>query len=406
MVTRRDFLFSSVLPAALMARVPAAAATQYDLVIKGGRVIDPAQKMNGFFDVAIRNGRIAAVRAGIPASEAAEVLDGTGKLVTPGLVDIHAHPRPGELSAERVLAGGVTTVVDGGSRGAENIQDMVDVSDKAPNRLRALINICKKGNFADGELLDLKNVDQDAARNAIRARRNVIVGVKARLSRATAGENDLEAIRLAHKVTKAFGIPLMVHVGDTRSSMPEILALLEPGDIVTHVYSPPPNNIFDNAGRILPPVREARRRGILFDVGHGLNGHFTWETADRALQQDFLPDTITSDLNGNGLIAQVFDFPNVLSKFLLLGMSIDQVVARATVSSARAIPALKELGTLKTGAVADVTVLELVEGNFEFADNIGGKRTGRRRLFARAVVAGGKKWNGEMSPPPPAEPHA
>jgi dihydroorotase len=207
-------------------------------------------------------------------------------------------------------------------------------------------------------------------------------------------------------VVKPFGIPIMLHIGNTRSSIPDILALLNPGDIVTHVYSPPPNNIFDGNGRIFPQVREARRRGILFDVGHGLNGHFTWELAERAFQQDFFPDSITSDLNGAGLIAQVFDFPNVLSKFLLLGMSLEQVIACGTVNAAKAILALKGLGTLKTGSVADITVLELADGNFEFVDNVGGKRTGRRKLFARAAIVAGKRWKGEMSPAPPAEPRA
>jgi dihydroorotase len=345
-------------------------------------------------DVAVRGGKIAALQANIASSDAARTFDAQGKLVTAGLVDIHAHPRPGEVPAERFLSSGVTTVVDGGSRGADGIQDMVDVANKAPNRVRVLINVSRLGNMPEGELLKFETADAAAAQAAIRRHRDVVVGVKARLSRPVAGDRDLDAIRRAHEITRPFNIPLMVHIGDTRSPLPEILALLRPGDIVTHVYAPNPNGILDANGRVLPQVRDARRRGILFDIGNGRNGHITWEVAERALQQDFAPDTISSDLNGAGLTDQVFDFPNVLSKFLLLGMSLDQVIARGTTNSAKAIPALKDLGTLKVGSVADISVLELTTGNFEFVDNVNTKRTGRQKLVARAVFVAGKQWMG------------
>jgi len=390
MMNRRQFLVSS----AVLASAPLAAAPKYDLVIKGGRVLDASQRLNSVMDVAVGGGKIAAIQANIAPSDAAEVFDAAGRLVTPGLVDIHAHPRPGELTPAQVLSAGVTTVVDGGSRGADGVQDLVDVASKAPNRVRVLINVSRLGNQPSGELLQFDTADAEAGRAAVRKHRNVIVGVKARLSRPLAGERDLDAVRRAHEITRPFGIPVMIHIGDTRSPLPEILSLLRPGDIVTHVYAPPPHGILDANGRVLPQVREARRRGILFDIGNGRNGHITWEVAERALQQDFPPDTISSDLNGAGLTDQVFDFPNVLSKFLLLGMSLDQVIARGTVNSARAIPALKDLGTLRKGAVADISVLELAEGNFEFVDNVNTKRMGRQKLIARAVFVGGKRWAG------------
>jgi dihydroorotase len=205
---------------------------------------------------------------------------------------------------------------------------MVDVATKAPNRVRALINVSRLGNLPEGELLKFETADAEAARAAVRRHRDVVVGVKARLSRPLAGDHDLDAVRRAHEITRPFGIPLMIHMGDTRSPLPDILALMQRGDIVTHVYAPPPHGILDDNGRVLPQVREARQRGVLFDIGNGRNGHITWEVAERAMQQDFLPDTISSDLNGAGLTDQVFDFPNVLSKFLMLGMSLDQVIAR------------------------------------------------------------------------------
>jgi dihydroorotase len=391
-MNRREFLASSLALAALPVSFPA--APKFDLVIKGGRVLDASQKIDRVMDVAIRQGKIAVLQPEIPASDAAEVFDARGRIVTPGLVDIHSHVRPAELSAEQVLSGGVTTVVDAGSRGADGILDMIAVSNSAPNRLRALINVSKLGNQTDGELLRFASVDTEAARAAIRTHRNVIVGVKARLSQQYAGDRDLDGVRRAHEITQGFGIPLMVHIGDTHSPLPDILALLHPGDIVTHMYSPPPHGIMDDAGRVLPQVREARRRGILFDFGNGRNGHFTWEVAERALAQDFLPDSISSDLNGPGLTDQVFNFPNVLSKFLLLGMSLDQVIGLGTVNSAKSIPALKGLGTLQTGSTADVTILELMSGDFEFVDNVNTKRTGHQKLFPSAVFVAGKRWPG------------
>ena len=387
MINRRQFLMSS----AILVGAPLAAAPKYDLVIKGGRVLDASQRLDRLMDVAVKSGKIAALEAGIPASDAMEVFDARDRLVVPGLVDIHAHPRPGEVSPQQVLSHGVTTVVDGGSRGADGIQDMIGVVKSAPNRVRILINVSRLGNKPEGELLAFETADAEAGRAAVRDNREFIVGVKARLSRPLAGDRDLDAVRRAHEITRPFGIPLMIHIGDTRSPLPDILALLRPGDIVTHVYAPPPNGILDNNGRVLPQVREARRRGILFDIGNGRNGHITWEVAERALQQDFLPDTISSDLNGAGLTDQVFDFPNVLSKFLMLGMPLDQVIARGTANSAKAIPGLKELGTLRKGAVADITILELASGNFEFVDNVNTKRTGKAKLFARAVFVGGKR---------------
>jgi dihydroorotase len=389
-MNRREFLSSSI----LLAAFPLSAAPKYDLVVKGGRVIDSSQKIDRVMDVAVRRGKIEALQPNIAAADAAEVFDAKGLLVTPGLVDIHSHVRPGELTPEQVLLRGVTTVVDAGSRGADGIQDMVDISSKAPNRMRALINVSRLGNQTDGELLRFETVDVEAARAAIRSHQDVIVGVKARLSQQYAGDHDLEAVRSAHQITQGFGIPLMIHIGDTRSPLPEILALMRPGDIVTHMYSPPPHGMLDDNGRVLPQVRGARQRGVLFDFGNGRNGHFTWDVAERALAQDFLPDSISSDLNGAGLTDQVFDFPNILSKFLLLGMKLDQVILRGTANSAKAIPALKGLGTLKPGSTADITILELKQGDFEFVDNANTKRTGHQKLFPHAAFVAGKQWQG------------
>jgi len=227
----------------------------------------------------------------------------------------------------------------------------------------------------------------------VEANRDVIIGIKARLSKGVAGVHDLDAIDRAHEVTVPLGLPLMVHIGQTVSTVPALLARLRPGDIVTHVYAPPPNTIFDESGRIFPEVLAARKRGILFDIGNGRGGHITWEMADRALQQGFLPDTISSDLTAPGRTDRVFDFPTVLSKFLMLGLSLEQVIARATINAARAIAPFRDLGTLAAGRPADVSVFELQTGEFEFVDNERTKRTGRQKLVPATVVVSGKQVN-------------
>jgi dihydroorotase len=388
--TRREFVRAASAAAMALSQTPRLFAAPFDLLIKGGRVLDASQKLDRVMDIAIAAGRIARLDPEIAASEATDTIDGRGKIVTAGLVDIHAHLSR-EMLPEHCLSTGVTSIVDAGSSGADNADEIVAIAKSAPNRMRVLLNLSRSGLGGPGELLDFSKADAAAARRAIEAHRDVIVGIKARLSRNAAGEHDLDAIRRAHEVTVPLDLPLMVHVGQTVSSMPAIVALLRPGDIVTHVYSPPPNAILDDAGKVMPEIREARRRGIIFDIGNGRNGHITWDIAERAIQQDFLPDTISSDLTAPGRTDRVFDFPTVLSKFLLLGMSINQVMASATVNAAQAMPPFRSLGTLRVGAPADVAVFEIRQGQFEFVDNVNAKRVGRQKLFPSAVIAGGKR---------------
>jgi dihydroorotase len=379
--------------AAAATRPRALFAADYALVIRGGRVIDPAQRFDGIADVAIADGKIAAVGRDLAVSSAVKTLDARGKLVVPGLVDVHLHARDAELPpAEIMRSGGVTTMVDGGSRGADNVAQIVEIARRAPNRVRLMLNVAVLGNNPGGraEFLDgLGPADVDKGRRAVEAHREWIVGIKARLSKGVAANRDREVLERAIAVAAPFGIPVMIHVGDTFTPLPELLAMLRPGDIVTHLYAPV-NGILDAADRVLPQVREARERGVRFDLGHGLNEHWRWDVAERALAQGFAPDTLSSDLNVPGRTQQVFDLPNVLSKFLLLGMPLEDVLACATSRAARTFRELEALGTLRAGAAADVTVLELTEGTFEFVDNYRGTRTGNRRLVARDVVFGGK----------------
>ncbi len=393
MLTRRRFLSVAAASAAVspFARIPALAAADYDLLIKGGRVMDPSRKFDEkVCDVAIKGGKIAAVQPNIPPSAAAETLDAGGRLVVPGLIDIHTHAGREKEDADLCLADGVTSLVDAGSAGADGIDAVVAIAKAAPTRMRVLINAGRKGIIPEGDLMDLANVDVAALRAGIERHRDVVIGVKARLSKPVAGKNDVEALKRAQSVAQPLGVPIMIHMGQTESPLPDILAVLKPGDIVTHMYAPPPNGIFDAQGRLLPAVADARRRGVWFDFGNGRVDHFNWDIVEHAMKERVYPDTISTDWGQAARTDQVFNFGTVLSKFLMVGMPLDRVIACATVTAARTFPAFKGLGTLAVGSPADVAIMDIRQGSFEFEDNYKGKRTGRLKLVTTAAVFGGK----------------
>jgi dihydroorotase len=390
MMHRRRFLAASAATAMTLAGARHARAATYDFIVKGGRVIDPSASLDAVRDVAITGGRIAAVEANI-AGDAAETIDATGKIVTAGLIDIHTHAGRSKEGPPMLLQDGVTGWVDAGSGGADNIDQVAAVARGAPQVGRALVNIARTGITADGELKDLNAANIDLARGAVLRNRDVVVGVKARLSNNVAGANDLEALRRAQEVAAPLGLPVMIHIGQSYSPLRAILPLLKRGDIVTHMYAPAPNGILDDQGRLLPDVTEARRRGVLFDFGNGVLDHFSWDSLERSTKQGFWPDTFSTDWNIQSRTTGVVDFPNVMSKFLLLEMSLMQVIACATVNAARVFPAFDDRGTLNVGAPADVAILELREGMFEFLDNYKGTRRGRQRLFPVASVLAGKR---------------
>ncbi|MGD8323523.1 MAG: amidohydrolase/deacetylase family metallohydrolase [Gammaproteobacteria bacterium] len=373
----------------LLARSPGVLGQDYELIIRGGRVIDPSIGLDGIRDVAIAGGLIAAVGAGIER-DAAETLDASGKIVAPGLIDIHTHAGRDADGPALALRDGVTGFVDAGTAGADNIDEIAAVIRSAPQTGCALINIARTGVIAGGELNDINAANVPLAGGAIARHRDVIVGVKVRLSEEVVGSYDLEALRRAQEVATSFALPVMVHVGQNYSPIRTILPLLKRGDIVTHAYAPPPNAILDDQGRLFPDVTAARRRGVIFDFGNGVVGHFTWAMLERSFRQGFWPDTISTDWNVMSGTTGVVDFPNVMSKILMLGMPLPEVVACATIHAARAFPAFEDRGTLNVGAPADIAIMELRDGSFEFVDNFEGTRTGNQRLFPFATVLNGR----------------
>lgn len=385
-MNRRDFVYSATAGAAMFA-CGATFAASYDLIVKGGRVIDPSRKINALLDVAISGGRIAAVKANIPAGTA-EILDATGKVVLPGLLDIHTHYARDNDGPKVGLSDGVTGWIDAGSAGADHIDAAVAVAKASPQPARLLINIDRMGIV--NSITDLNRADVAACKDAIARHRDVIVGVKARLSKDIVGDNDYEVLKRAQEVATSFKLPVMIHMGQTVSPLGKLIDTLKPGNIVSHIYAPPPHAMLDDNGHIIPEALAARKRGVWFDCANG-RGHVRWDMVDGLIKEHFLPDTISTDGNTTSRTTGVVDLPNVMSKLLVSGMTLDQVVACATINASRVFPIFKDRGTLKVGAAADIAILELREGEFEFVDTFKGTRTGKQKLFPSETLLAGKR---------------
>jgi len=406
--SRRTFLWRSALGANLL-QAQTRPAPRYDLLIRGGHVIDPAQGVSGPRDVAISGHSVARVAASIPEAEARQVLDARGKIVTPGLIDIHVHVYDGVAplgipADPNCIAKGATTVVDAGSAGAHTFPGLRKyVINVVDTRVYALLNISVVGQSTlsndnpYGELLDLRYANPKLTIRTIEQNRDVILGVKVRLTQNIAGDHDLEALKLAREASDAVRLPLMVHIGGTHSPLPAILAMLRKGDVITHSFRGSPGGILDGRGRILPEVRKAVASGVHIDVGHGA-GSFSFETAEKAIAQELLPGTISSDVHQFNVNGPVFDLVTTLSKFLHLGMTLEQVIERATSNPAGTFGFPKGLGTLREGAEADVAVFSVAEGRFEFTDSVGARRTGTRKLVPVATVKTGRIYGSASIP--------
>ena len=374
----------------------------YTLLIKGGRVVDPSQNLDSVRDVAVSETKIAGVERDIPADRAAQVIDASSKIVTPGLIDLHTHVFPwvGPYGIEPdpyFVSRGVTTVIDAGTSGAFTFPAFRRYTiERAATRIRALLHVVSIGMVAGstpnmGELEDLRYCDPKLAAKVAGENRDLIVGFKIRFSKQYTGPNDLEGMKRARAAATEAGLPLMIHIGGSYTPLPEFLALMNKGDVVTHSFNSHPNGLLDASGKLVPEIREARERGVLIDVGHGA-GSFSFDVMEKCLAQQFLPDTISSDLYSANINGPVFDLPTTLSKFLLLGLGLRDVVERATMRAARVFNFGAEIGTLKPGAEADIGVFELHEGGFTFTDSDGKTRTGRQKLAPVATVKGGRMF--------------
>jgi dihydroorotase len=366
------------------------------VLIRGGTVVDPSQGLHALRDVRVAGGRVVELGDGLAPQSSEEVVDARGRLVLPGLIDLHVHvfwgaSHYGIEPDPHCLASGTTTVVDAGSAGAFTFPAFRRyVIEVAQTRILPFLNIGATGMVAPdvGELQHAEFIDKAAALRAIETHRDLIQGIKVRLSRDLVGGNARLALTTALEASEAAGLPIMVHVGDTPLPLAEILDELRPGDVLTHCFHGREDGILDAKGRVLAEARRAAARGVHFDVGHG-RGSFGFAVARRALAQGFRPGTISSDLHVYNVAGPVFDLATTMSKFLHLGLPLDDVVAMTTIAPAQVVRGAAALGTLKPGAAADVTLLALEEGRFELEDAQGEKVTASRRLVPAGVVRDG-----------------
>jgi dihydroorotase len=386
---------------AVVAFAVVAAAQPYDLLLKGGHVIDPKNKINSVMDVAVAKGKIARVAANIPASESRRVADVKGLYVTPGLIDIHVHvfPRPGlqgvESDSSVAIDGfsfrsGVTTVVDAGTTGVKTFPTFRDqVIKRARTRVLALLNIAASG-MGTGHEDDLDGLDAEGVARMAMENKDVVVGFKS----AHFGGPGWESVEKAVAASRKTNMPVMVDFGYLNAirNLPTLLLdKLQPGDIYTHCYSGHREEILEN-GKVNPAMITARKRGLFFDVGHGA-GSFYWYVAIPAMQQGFPPDSISTDLHTGSMNAGMKDMANVMTKILNLGASIEDVIQMSTWNPAKQIKRT-ELGHLDVGADADIAVLRVDRGNFGFIDSAGAGNSGERNIVCELTVRGGRvSWD-------------
>lgn len=378
--------------------MPAPVTAVFDVLISGGTVLDPASGRHGPLDVGVVAGRIVALADKLPRPGATRVLDARGCLVTPGLIDFHVHSywgvNPYGFEADPICLGsGVTTAVDAGSAGPVNFLGFKRfIAERSRTRMLAFVCVAQHGVLnGPGELEDLRFADPDGTAETIAQHPDVAVGVKVRLHEKV-GANGPQALALAIKAGEASGTPVMVHIGDTQMPIEDIVDMLRPGDVVTHCFTPLKPSITDDAGRPRPAVLRAHERGVLFDVGHA-NRHLDFDIARACLAAGLAPDTISTDLHGRGGRDLIGDLPTTMTKFLALGMSLEQVVAACTVNPAKAIGWHDRLGRLEVGRKADVAVLRLEEDPVTLRDSVGAEIMAPERLTARWTVRNGQVYD-------------
>lgn len=376
-----------------MFAVPASAQT-YDILLKGGHVLDPANNVDGIRDVAIRGNTIARIAPNIPESEAKKVVPVSGRYVTPGLIDLHFHSY-GYSGAiypdDTALIAGTTTVVDAGGPGYRTYADFKKkIVERTATRVLALINIAGGGMVGSSSEDNVADMLPEKTAEVIKANRDIIVGIKV----AHFGKPGWDALKRAIEAGRLAGVPVMVDdkifTNTERSSREKLLDVMRPGDMHTHMYNDRQVEIVSRFnGKVQEYAVEARRRGVLFDLGHG-GGSFLWPVATPAARQGFYPDTISTDLHASSIMMQQSDMPNCISKMMLLGMKFEDAIARSTAAPAKAIHKFPEIGTIGEGKTADIAVLAIREGVFAFKDAWGKKRLGTKKVENVLTVRNGK----------------
>ena len=374
----------------------------FELVLRNGRVVDPSQNIDRVTDVAFSGGKVAAIGDKLDAG-AADVRDVTGRIVTPGLIDLHTHVYWGGTSlgidAEMFARkSAVTTCVDTGSAGPGNFAGFrKHVIERSAIRILPYLHVSFAGiyGFSNkvmvGEGHDIRLLAARDCLEVVEANRDLIVGIKVRLGRTASGAAGITPLDVAQEVADQTGLPMMVHIDEPPPSYEAVVARLRPGDVLTHCFRPFPNSPIDGKGEVKPALIEARKRGVLFDVGHGM-GSFSWKTARAMMDKGFAPDTISSDVHALCIDGPAYDQVTTLSKFLALGMSLPEVIAASTVNAAKALNR-PDLGALKPGNVGDASILSLDDGSFPLEDVRGEVTTAGQRLFAKGVVVGGRWWH-------------
>ena len=376
---------------------------QYDLLLTGGEVLDPAAGLRGRMDVGIAGGKIVEVGPFLPYEQARRTISAKGRLVTPGLVDLHAHVfvnahDMGANTDRFCRASGVTTLCDAGSAGSATFAGLRQVLDhEVRTRVRAFVNLSAigiTGTTRGGELSHFPYADPEGCARTITENPDLAIGVKLRFGPGLVWEYSAEPVKLARRTADMAGnVPMMMHITDSPVPLPDLIAPLKPGDIVTHCYHGRNHGIMGQEKQfVLKEVVEAQRAGIIFDCAHG-RSHFNFRMIERALEQGFLPDTISTDLTTTSASrGPVWDLPTTMTKLLHFGMPLEEIVRRATATPARIMGYEGTIGTLKPGANADVALFELRDGTFELRDSDGNTVTARRRLLAQMTVKDGRVW--------------
>jgi dihydroorotase len=375
----------------------------FDLLIKGGRVIDPAQGLDGTFDIAFSGGKVAAIAESIAESQARDVRPAAGHLVLPGLIDLHTHVYWGGTSLgvdaeEMAIRSGTTTFVDAGSAGAGNMAGFVKhVIEPAAPRILAYINVSFAGIFGFskevmvGENTDLRLL---SARECVRVARefpDVVVGVKARVGFHAGGASGAAPLDIAIEIAEELDLPVMAHIDFPPPSRDEVLARLRPGDILTHCFRPFPNAPVDGKRKVRDTIRAAHERGVLFDIGHGYGG-FAFGPGKAVMDQGILPDILSSDVHVLSKDGPAYDLLSVMSKFWCMGMELNDVVRASTEGPAKALRR-PELGSLRESTPGDATLVRIETGQFDYHDAVGEVLRGDKKLTCTGIVIDGKWWD-------------